>query len=353
MNCIFFYINKMRIAILLPGGLKTYHLHIQEFYNNLIKPNNADVFMYLNPNSDIKSRGDYSSVDIDHDALIRTTFKENLKGLTWCQNPPDTEAYQKWGKEKLERSWVKRYGKQNMDKQEHYNDNYFLKVVDQYIRLRECYRMLKEYSKEHNITYDIVIRFRVDIYIDRVVDLSIYDCPNGRVYIHTSKKFELRDYLFIANQKTMEKICEEFPDHYLSQQFDPIHLERAESITYLSPECQLGQYLQRNLAFDLYQTPLAVEQQNINGALTLVLISISENISRIKRDIDIDRLQQHSLENSLSNKVRPSLENSIKFLGIYFIVLYVFFHLLYYKYILSKYRKSDQSEIFINSKKIN
>lgn len=96
----------MKSAILISGELRTFWFCADSIYNNIIKNNNADVFMYLIPlktgrcdhpnnttkNNYFNSAGSYTSrhdeyyIDIDELSFIKEKFKDSVKDIVISNN---------------------------------------------------------------------------------------------------------------------------------------------------------------------------------------------------------------------------------------------------------------------------
>jgi hypothetical protein len=246
-------------AIVISGTLKTYRQSISEFVNNLVKNNDADVFMYLKPNSAWKCRESKESHnDIDHERLIRDTFGDSLKCLVWEEDTPGLKDYITAGWSKINHTWVGTYGKEYVDTLEHSNGG-FVNSVDQYLRVRESCRLMKNHAEKNNKTYNNVMRIRLDVLPIRPYKWSEHRHSEGEVSLRHDYEYCTRDALWMCDYKTMIKICEEFPDVYLSFARD-----NPQSIV-LSPEVQLYQYINDNVFFNIRFTNLQLTQKTVDG----------------------------------------------------------------------------------------
>jgi hypothetical protein len=126
----------MRVAILLTGQLRTFemlkHLHM----NALIKQYNADVFLGIDVNN--KYQHNYQN-------STNTTSLQEVNNAIDFFKPIDTFILNDYA----------------IFKKNHYSHL----VFRQYYVVKKVYKMLKKYSDNNNITYDLIIRLRFDQYI--------------------------------------------------------------------------------------------------------------------------------------------------------------------------------------------
>lgn len=220
----------MKSAILISGELRTFWFCADSIYNNIIKNNNADVFMYLIPlktgrrdhpnnttkNNYFNSAGSYTSrhdeyyIDIDELSFIKEKFKDSVKDIVISNDYSDTDKL-------MERKMnIFNKKKQNTN----YTSNYSSPqrfVIDQYVNLKKCLDLLKNYEEKNNFTYDFVFRIRPDNYIKDKINFSKINL-NYDIYLQREptiiNKFSTPDNFFFGRRKYVEEIINMFNENY-------------------------------------------------------------------------------------------------------------------------------------------
>ena len=123
----------MRVAVCLSGQLRNFEYTYNRLYKYLLEPLSADVFFYGIPNS----KG----------------IQENCKSLEMLYNPKKYYIYEEDPK------------KFDIDFSVYTNrrsETIPYKVFYQYFNLKKVMELKREYEKNHNFEYDLVIRTRCD-----------------------------------------------------------------------------------------------------------------------------------------------------------------------------------------------
>lgn len=266
-------------AVVISGGLKTYQYHLQDFYDRIVKPNNADVYIEFQPDSAIKDRNfpDDNIEWKDAEDRIRTIFGTSVKHFSWLKEHPDKNLYLETCGKKLE-TWRRRYGDEVFESLEHHSN--IRPTVDQYLRARHIVRTASKYPEWKN--YTNVLRMRIDCAPTDIFPFQDLKTDNWKVYVQPSTMpFEVRDQWFMGNPKTIERIVEDFMEVYLTY-----HIVTEKGLpsanaddrrglpkTILSPEFQLGQYLTRTKPFRLYKAHFDFKAEILDGVQQFVVES--------------------------------------------------------------------------------
>lgn len=154
----------MRVAILITGELRTLANTFKNIKQNLIDPNNADVFVY----ADVKLPRDHHLL-WNHATLIdfyKSIWGDNVKraitltekdraeynailNFLWDYKPGITQEVV--GKTGVNREYLRRSGS-----------------IIEYFLLMKAGHIMTAYEKEHNFKYDVVIRSRNDIILPEI-----------------------------------------------------------------------------------------------------------------------------------------------------------------------------------------
>lgn len=152
----------MKVALCLSGLARTFKKCYQSYLDYMINVYDCDAFIFVSK--------DQNSQDMDLIPSVRKVILE--------QNPVlDEKNYVKY-------------------KSRRYTVQGFLQ---QFWKIEECHKMLLEYKKEKNITYDFVIRSRPDICIIRPLELQKLDSKYLYISINSYRQ------KFFCNPRFFEK----------------------------------------------------------------------------------------------------------------------------------------------------
>jgi len=185
----------MNVAVLITGQLRDYKVNWRNHMKQLIEPNNADVFVY---------------------ACTKNTLHSCGKSLE--QKYYTTNEYTE---EEIKQSVVNIYGKHLkqvvVDSNEKLPDanfgtlGYFrTRMQNQINNIGTGFAMAKEYAKENNFEYDVIVRCRPDnSMFPEPLTLEALNYKNDVIYSTVFKPSGHRDLCFfaISNPHTFEKYC--------------------------------------------------------------------------------------------------------------------------------------------------
>ena len=185
----------MKVAVLITGQLRDYKINYTNHIKHLIEPNNADVFVYACTKNTIHSCGvsleqkyfltnEYKEEEIKES--VREIYGDYLKGVIVDKN------------EKLPEDNFGTLG-------------YFrTRMQNQIDNIGKGFAMAKEYAKENDFEYDVIIRSRPDnsMYL-LPVDVSRAEFKEDVIYSTIFTPSGHRDLCFFAmsDPKTFEKYC--------------------------------------------------------------------------------------------------------------------------------------------------
>lgn len=198
-----------RIALLMTGQCRQLWLTAPSLYRNVIDPNNADVFLYLNTNSMEPLTGDAE------EEIVKAAFPKNVKSLIFTD-----EAYDKEVKELIESNYnkidsiYKKLGRDKWDFQlNHHN-------TDQYIKLKKCAEAAVKYATENGFKYDLMVRCRPNHGWLNRFDLTLPIAPDTIYCNHSMYNCSItddahnvewcEDTCFFGDQDSMLKFCSDF-----------------------------------------------------------------------------------------------------------------------------------------------
>jgi hypothetical protein len=192
----------MKVAVCLSGHFRNYKETYQSFKDNIIMPlshfGDMDIFIHtwdeLNTNScnAVKLDPLYKNMGIFDENEIKDLYKpkrmiietfDKIKHIFLLKNftarlPP------------YERTW----------------DGEMLFSTPMFYKIQKCNELKKQYEEEDNFIYDVVIRYRPDILMDKPIDLS--DFNPQKIYC---ADFGWDSFMY-SSSKNMDFICNIFDE---------------------------------------------------------------------------------------------------------------------------------------------
>jgi len=230
----------MKTAILLSGTAYNFRYSIKSIMDNMVIPNDADVFILTSrynlrrktPQGEIvsadspkewheKSLGmirDETSPLSDEDInFIKEVFGESLKSINIIDDMPQYMEY-------LEQQRINMMNTVNLyrrtthlnppfggDVEGTFNNNIRC-VVDQYNNIKKCYEIMEQYSLSNGIEYNYVARVRIDFIVPEKFDFSWYYLNHDHPYLYSCGSFRrdviewADEFCFFARKETAKKI---------------------------------------------------------------------------------------------------------------------------------------------------
>lgn len=185
----------MKVAVLITGQLRDYKVNYTNHLKHLIELNNADVFVYACTKNTLHSCGksleqkyyttnEYAEQEIKQSVNI--IYGKHLKQVIVDSN------------EKLPEGNFGTLG-------------YFrTRMQNQIDNIGSGFAMAKEYAKQNNFEYDIIVRCRPDnSMFPKPLNLKALNYDNNIIYSTVFKPSGHRDLCFfaISNPYTFEKYC--------------------------------------------------------------------------------------------------------------------------------------------------
>ncbi len=200
----------------MTGQCRQLWLTAPSLYKNVIEPNDADVFLYLNKNS-------MEPLVDNEEEIVKNVFNKNVKGLTFTDENYNNEVADliKNNYSKID-SHYKKLNRDQWDKQlNHHN-------TDQYLKVKKCCEAAVDYANKNNFKYDLILRIRPDIGWLNKFDLlrpveanTLY--VNHSLYNVSADSFISRfvdwveDTCFFGDQESMLKFCSAFSDKMVDE----------------------------------------------------------------------------------------------------------------------------------------
>lgn len=202
-----------RTAILFTGSAYNIRFSIKSAMENLVIPNNADVFIVTERRClrrktvageavgieewekyEKKSQGQIADLDnplTDEEiVLIKETFGDRLKGFYLMDDMPEYLSYIYSERSKMMVA-VNAYRLENLEKGikppypfeiTHLDNGNLRCVVDQYHHVKKAYDYMCEYENQNGFKYDYVMRARIDFIVPEKISVEYYTLPHDRAY---------------------------------------------------------------------------------------------------------------------------------------------------------------------------
>lgn len=208
-----------RTAILFSGSAYNIRFSIQSAMDNLIIPNNADVFIVterrclrrktvagnIPPIEDWENWHKKNQVVIQDSSqpltdeeinLIKETFGDRLKVFFLMDDNNDYKSYIANERDKM-RIACNEYRKQSLELgikppfvEIKDSDNGNIRcVVDQYRHVKKAYELMCDYESQNNFKYDYVMRARIDFIVPEKISLEYFILPHDKTYWYIMGSF--------------------------------------------------------------------------------------------------------------------------------------------------------------------
>lgn len=171
----------MRVAVLLPGFIKSY-AHLEQVFS--IFQNNDPfefyffgcVFDYIIPLNMHKHKITYVAENFVDKEFLATKFT-NIQYV-------DNSTYKAYDA-----------------------DGYDNRIISQWINLKQCFDMAEQYSVEKNMPFDLVVRCRTDLFLKKHIVVSwLHESFLTKKIIFGQKALNVNDQFYLGPFDSMKKI---------------------------------------------------------------------------------------------------------------------------------------------------
>ena len=185
--------NNKKVAIILTGHMRTYLKTYKSIINNLLIPNNADLFIITydiidNFKLGVGEKRNEIKIDV---ADINKKFNPYLKVLKIIDSHNFYFEYD-------------RINDFNYKAPERLD-----RLLTMLKNIYEGYHVIIKYQKENNITYDFIIRTRIDILLKQQIDIDNYKPSPNSIIVPTPDTgmningMTLNDHIVIGDSPSM------------------------------------------------------------------------------------------------------------------------------------------------------
>jgi hypothetical protein len=209
----------MRTAILLSGRMRTFWHNYKNVMENLIVPNNADVFIFAGGDnrsggiypgcSSLKNRsgGQENLLEIDERQYFTEKLGQYLKKMVFIEDDRNQYISDYTGIFPFS-SPVSGATTPGGDHRHYY-------IVDAYLRQKKCNELRKQYETEHGFKYDAVVRLRSDMIFTFKLDLQGYNFGGNNLYVGSAHPpYGQGDAFYFGSPAIMDTISSNFVHEY-------------------------------------------------------------------------------------------------------------------------------------------
>lgn len=213
----------MKIALLLHGLTRRYDISYPFIKKNIIDNLNADVFISCWENQ-VKEEN------------INKGDNFPLQGLIDLYKPKafDFEIYT----DEREKSFCgESFGNKFAKQQVHYK-NSWNRFFAFYYKVWKANELKKEHEQKNNFEYDVVIKWRTDIFIKDAIDIKFIEeisKTENTVFIPFGHGGDVNDIIYMSNSKTMDRICRLYHNiNEVSDRVAPINSYEKHLLTWIN-----------------------------------------------------------------------------------------------------------------------
>ncbi len=205
----------MKIALLMTGDCRQMWITAPSIYKNVIEPNNADVFLYLN-------RGSLQPNVNDQEAIAKAVFNKNVKSLIFTgEDYAEEFTTLHFANYYKVEEFYKNAGRSKFDTGIVYG------TTDEYLKVKKCCEEIIRYAAANNFKYDLICRVRPDIgwlnkcnliqlISSNTLYISNYELHNCSISeeLKATNMFPYMDAsFFYGSQDVIHKLCVDFSEH--------------------------------------------------------------------------------------------------------------------------------------------
>lgn len=214
--------NSSRPALILFGNLRTFLMMTREnpskrlcdlLMENIVIPNNADVFVFTDTNDFFFNGTQYYSTDKKIEVLNNDSCRLHSK-IDFISNERAREIITDQLKSVIG-SHLKSFHVEDIfdarldPKFSMLNDanvggsSPFL-LIHQFRKLKLAYELVKKYETENNVSYDTIIKWRFDLNVAGQLNMNAYDFVNNDVFVAGIYPPIIYDWHAFGNRKGIE-----------------------------------------------------------------------------------------------------------------------------------------------------
>ena len=201
----------MKVAVCLSGQLRTFDKTYNSIIENLVKPNNADVFIHSWDETNI-------STGIDKSRIYACNTNNIDKVLTYFN--PQKYVFDKpmdfieYNDLHVSDGWIDTIMKMHNMSREDAKQHCIRNTCSMFYSIYKCNELKNTYANENNFEYDYIIRCRFDLKIKKPIYISQFS--NNKLYYHNLNQQDnmVSDWFNISNNNNMNIYSDVFKNIY-------------------------------------------------------------------------------------------------------------------------------------------
>ena len=270
-----------KVALILTGNLRTFFYnnnYIANKYLELVNSQNIDIFMFTDNNDFYYNDCQYFSQNNKEKVMgiennIEKRFYKNINFISYDEaskiiKKSLTEIFG----DRLKKLYIDNFNPNKIDEIYDKNNKYhntFMNnqysninrkkaLIGQQYKNFNCYNLMREYEKENNIEYDIIIKSRFDTYLTNINKLDIKNLNYDKKLYCYKHQYWIGDVWAIGNRFIMDKYCNYYNVISCNIYNNIYSLDGINTKNIDSDSCEFGlTYLIRHIHnYDLCHTPL-------------------------------------------------------------------------------------------------
>lgn len=188
---------NQKIALCLSGQMRTYKKVYPSLEKNILRSLNPDIFIHTWANSGIVTKAN---------SKVKNSFTEEAVQYSTLEKiyNPKKSVIEVFKEEYFYEKGDVKVPSELKQATIHYKGN-----IPMFYKIKKCNDLKREYEKENNFRYDIVIRLRPDLAIKEPIPQKILETPDTLWFsdyaINTN--FQVSDKFALSNSPNMDYYC--------------------------------------------------------------------------------------------------------------------------------------------------
>lgn len=199
----------MKVALCISGQARSVEENFENIEKNLIKPNNADVFIHTwFDEKDIGLRF-CNKLKEEKGFINRTVLKSDIKEIIVSKYDPILMATQN----QIEFLPIEHRSLEPNDEKNPYKNRWYIRpqfCLSMFYSIMVCNNLKSEYELRNNFTYDAVIRARFDLASNREYRMEEFDQSYMYINAHSHNHYSKQDVFAFSNSRNMNAYADTF-----------------------------------------------------------------------------------------------------------------------------------------------
>lgn len=199
----------MKVALCISGQARSVEENFKNIEKNLIKPNNADVFIHTwFDEKDVGLRF-CNKQEQEKSFINKAVLKPSTKEVITSNYKPALISIQK----QIEFLPIDLQALRHDDEKNPYKNRWYIRpqfCLSMFYSIMVCNDLKSTYELENNFIYDTVIRTRFDLALDKEYNMENFDQSYMHVNDHSHNHYSKQDVFAFSNSKNMNAYADTF-----------------------------------------------------------------------------------------------------------------------------------------------